>query len=104
MDVGANSDTQWYWPPAVGAMDAISAKDAIIAMMNAHVMTVIQITPAVPPLKRPKYAELSQLVQVLRFRVMEASQQRTFPCGLKDRDKTNNRDQAEVSLEGNVAL
>jgi hypothetical protein len=40
-------------------MDAISASEAIIANTKIHVMIIIQITPAVPPLKSPKYADLA---------------------------------------------
>jgi hypothetical protein len=40
--------------PRSAHIDAISASEAIMAITKNHVMTVIQITPAVPPLKSPK--------------------------------------------------
>lgn len=41
-------------------MEAISAREAIMAMTKSQVMIVIQITPAVPPLNRPKYDDLAK--------------------------------------------
>lgn len=35
-------------------IEAISASEAIMAITKNQVMTVIQMTPAVPPLNRPK--------------------------------------------------
>lgn len=37
-------------PPAVGAMLASSAIDAIVTMKQSHTAMVHQISPAVPPL------------------------------------------------------
>jgi hypothetical protein len=41
-------------PPAAGAMDAISAMDAIMASMQSHTPTMLQMAPPVPPLNSPK--------------------------------------------------
>ena len=41
----------------LGAIDAISAIDAIRASMNNQTTIVVQIRPAVPPLKRPDQLE-----------------------------------------------
>lgn len=46
--------TQWYCPPDVGAMDAISAIDKTTVNVPRHTTSVIQIAPAVPPFAREK--------------------------------------------------
>jgi hypothetical protein len=71
--LGANSETQWYCPPEVGAlhtvisihvrlegncrpkthMEAISAIDVFTAIKPAHATRNVQIMPAVPPLISP---------------------------------------------------
>jgi len=45
-------------------MEAISARDAIMAMTNTQVTTIIHITPAIPPLNNPKYADKRALSHV----------------------------------------
>lgn len=69
---GANSETQWYWPPEVGALGARSARvsrhcrfidethiDAISARLSStkvkptNVQMKLQNKPADPPLMRP---------------------------------------------------
>jgi hypothetical protein len=52
-DGGANSDTQWYWPPLFGAIDAISAMEAMRPIMKNHTAIVVHMMPAVPPFRRP---------------------------------------------------
>jgi hypothetical protein len=41
----------------LGAIEAISAIDAIRASMNSQTTIVVQMRPAVPPLKRPDQLE-----------------------------------------------
>lgn len=41
-----------YWPPDVGAIEAISAKEAASAKVKIHEAKYIQIVPARPPLVR----------------------------------------------------
>ena len=51
---GANSLTHWYWPPALGDMDAISASDATTGSVRIHVARKSHTVPALPPLIREK--------------------------------------------------
>lgn len=96
---GANSDTQWYWPPLVGAlrdgekmmcwivctrrvlrqvgdayMEAISAMDRLTSMKPVQQMKYIQIVPAVPPLMRPMVDTLDvtmRLAKTWTLKVLE---------------------------------
>jgi hypothetical protein len=64
-------------------------------------MMVIHITPAVPPLNKPKYAELESVnTQVTRSQGSWYVQKRTLPCRLKHDNETNDGDHAKVSLRG----
>lgn len=47
---GANSDTQWYYPPDDGAIDAISAREAVTGIVKTHVTMYSQTVPARTPL------------------------------------------------------
>lgn len=65
--------TLTYWPPEVGAIEAISAMLNMTKNMQKQVMRNIQIAPAVPPLVREKipdanphsHVQLSQHVRSL---------------------------------------
>jgi hypothetical protein len=50
---GANSAVQWYWAPAIGQIEAISAKDRASAMVPEREKTMPQIRATGPPLIRP---------------------------------------------------
>jgi hypothetical protein len=56
--LGENSDTQWYWPPAVGAIDAISAIEAKTVQYPIQTMKKPQTRPAGPPFNKPKIVDL----------------------------------------------
>lgn len=76
---GANSLTHWYWPPALGDMDAISASDATTGTVRIQVArkshtvpwylcqhrcrlnTVFRSHTALPPFMREKRLVLLQL-------------------------------------------
>lgn len=42
---GANSLTHWYWPPALGDIEAISAREATTGIVRIQVARKSQIVP-----------------------------------------------------------
>lgn len=50
---GARIAVQWYWAPANGHMDAISAMDNAMAMVPINESTMPHTRPAGPPLASP---------------------------------------------------
>ena len=79
-------------------MEAISAREAIMAITKSQVMTVIQMTPAVPPFLKPKFAELYWHQSSLVNRVPLYEQQGALPCTLKADNETNHGYHPKISL------
>jgi hypothetical protein len=93
--LGANSETQWYCPPEVGALEsprseslyrsaavwttyieAISAMDVLTAKNPIQATRYIQIMPAVPPLMSPMIL-VPKMVSYEAIRIMEKPKMET---------------------------
>lgn len=78
---GANSDTQWYWPPAVGAILDISARERTTKNWPKEVQIRDQKSPARPPSRttRQKVSQCLRRKYGLAHRYTNSSNQVCLP-------------------------
>ena len=116
---GANSLTHWYCPPALGDIEAISAREATTGIVRIHVARKSQMVPCIsvsviladrvggraltarPPLMMENVLVLSWFqccCSVANVGATRNSRQDSHPSAHNNTSQAQDRDRAEVSL------